>query len=271
MNPLPRDLSKEPRPKRQTGFTLVELLVVVAILALLMSLLMPALTGAIEQTRLVTCRMNMRNLALAVNIYVDDHYGRYVPSQSDRLNMIKTNGWQANSLRFGWAGYLAKEKTIEEMEMLICPGAQPKTDAHRFEKMYRKLREPVSRWLYDTTYPSGYTYMWGHYSLHTSSGDFYIKDWKFEAIFPRRQIMMAEAVNAFGPPQDTGNQSCTYHGGAFDSQMNIAFSDGSIEVLRNWSDPGEWNWFNTYYYPHNDRYSWAFWRVFKHGPSEAAR
>lgn len=59
------------------GFTLIELLVVIAIIALLMSVLMPALSAVKEQAREITCRANLRQYGLAQNIYLDEYDSRY--------------------------------------------------------------------------------------------------------------------------------------------------------------------------------------------------
>lgn len=65
---------------RTGGFQLIELLVVVAIIAILAALLLPSLTGAKETARRIKCVNNLRQLTLTASVYADDHEDRLAPN-----------------------------------------------------------------------------------------------------------------------------------------------------------------------------------------------
>jgi prepilin-type processing-associated H-X9-DG protein len=86
--------SAAPRARHgRPGLTIVELMVVVATLAVLMSLLLPAVHAAREAARNTECVNNLHQLAAALHVYHDAH--RSLPA-----------GWQAEPSKtssFGWA------------------------------------------------------------------------------------------------------------------------------------------------------------------------
>lgn len=84
------------------GFTLVELLVVIGIIAVLISLLLPALGRAKEAANKTVCISNMRQLGVALNMYANDHKGMLPwPGSSDP--------WSES-----WAIALLKKKYIPQ-------------------------------------------------------------------------------------------------------------------------------------------------------------
>ena len=61
---------------RRGGFTLIEVMVSVAIIAILLAVMLPAMSMVRESTRRVVCASNLRQIGLALSIYADDNGGR---------------------------------------------------------------------------------------------------------------------------------------------------------------------------------------------------
>lgn len=89
------------------GFTLVELLVVVAVIALVMGLLLPALSSARAAARAGACAVGARQLALANDAYASDHADRFAPGAPAiaQTNLKRWHGTRSNaSLPFSSKG-----------------------------------------------------------------------------------------------------------------------------------------------------------------------
>ena len=93
--------------QRSVGFTLVELLVVVAILAVLASLLLPALARAKEKAKVVKVHAELYGVGLALEMYGDDHDGQLPPVRVD-CNSDLSSHWCQFPIELAEEGYLPR-------------------------------------------------------------------------------------------------------------------------------------------------------------------
>ncbi len=91
---------------RNRAFTLVELLVTIAIVAVLASLLLPALGSAKARSRRVSCLSNLRQICFAFALYLPDSADRFPDRRDlkDALGYRPWSTWPPSDPRGGWAG-----------------------------------------------------------------------------------------------------------------------------------------------------------------------
>src|SRR4051812_26940165 len=81
------------QPQRRVGFTLVELLVVIGIIALLIGILLPALNKARRSAATVQCSSNMRQIATGMLMYINANKGKFPPCQAGVIAGVYDNAW----------------------------------------------------------------------------------------------------------------------------------------------------------------------------------
>jgi len=114
-----------------TGFSLVELLVVIASIALLLSILVPSLGRAKSMALRLRCAHNLKQIDLGVNMYVNGNDEMYPcaddPVSSDPFYCL----WMGRGWRSFIEPYLSAKINKDNPLVLFCP--QDQTDPDKFE------------------------------------------------------------------------------------------------------------------------------------------
>ncbi len=106
------------------GFTLIELLVVISIIAVLMSIMMPALGKAREVAKNAICRSNIRGIGMAAHLWSEDNDKWALPALWDRGNN------DGDSLL---KGYLGDAETGDKV--MLCPSVSAKYAGKTYEEI----------------------------------------------------------------------------------------------------------------------------------------
>ncbi len=95
-----------------SGFTLIELLVVISIIALLMAILMPALSRAREHGKRAVCLSNLRQLMMGWIMYADSYEDKIVCGDTGEY----TQEYKKDGVHYGETPWVLKDWNLTDME-----------------------------------------------------------------------------------------------------------------------------------------------------------
>ena len=210
--------------QRRSGFTLVELLVVIGIIAILAGMLMPAMSRAKQKANRIACLNNIRQVGLSATLYAGDHDGEY----PRRLHL--TNAWMFALKPYYGNTSLTNNATSKEGNSRI-------------------LKCPSDRWLEWRSYLiNGFNDYW---EATLSPVDFQtVMNWKYKHGMKESNVKLPSETVLFGEKrigsyhvhmdfgQGKGNHNMELNqnmhrsgGGRTSGGSNYAFVDGSTRLL----------------------------------------
>lgn len=215
--------------RKRDGFSLIEMLVVIAIIALLAAMLIPLIGGVIEKGRRTSCSTNLKNLSAIMTSSATDHNDLY-----PRLHL------EANRSPY-WFDQKVRELNLVDYgldrEICYCPSNKKLWNRDDFWNWGGGTKESVWGYAYlaaDTPWPKYYTYP-----------DY--EDVPKDEIFAKRTTDIPSdpiiwtdlnrqlgEFGWFGP----GRQGANHLKGSRPAGANEAFMDGHIKWV-DWSEMGK--------------------------------
>jgi prepilin-type N-terminal cleavage/methylation domain-containing protein/prepilin-type processing-associated H-X9-DG protein len=219
-----------PAALARRAFTLVELLIVIAIIALLVSILLPTLSRARRLAKRTVCASNLRSVNLAVMLYTDAHRDAY-PAAEDPVSRSPFYWlWMGR----GWRGfiepYLGEDVSPDNPSVLLCP-SDPAREEFQATSYAYSMSFYHSPGQIDAMDDKADTYSNAPPPVRQSSSD---------VRHPARKILIGEWTSNHQPVNDDAGWWC------WQGRRNMLFADGSVVYVHardiepandDWPDP----------------------------------
>jgi len=217
----------EIRKPVESAFTLIELLVVISIIALLLAILMPALGKARSTTKRLVCTSNLRQIDLAIRVYLDSNNETYPATEDPVYIDPVTNDaiwlWMGRGWRKFVEPYLGGNIDVNNPSVLYCP------------------EDPTPQDKYEST---SYSYSMAFYHSPEqikvmNSPSFTCGDGPFERIIPQRSSSVAAPYGKIIIGEWNSNHLRVIETGwygyggwwCWEGSRNYLFADGHVDYI----------------------------------------